>query len=251
MIDNIKLYCICNSKYKEVAANWALHLENKAIPNYQVICIDKESFTFLKNNNLNAFFYEVAETEISSQKFRQPQAGVVYNGFKLKILNFLLKQGRPFIFSDADAVAVEDPRSFVSPYLQKGFCVVSKGLQKGNFYDKFGFAICSGWMAFGKGRMTKWLTKEIDAFLSNQSSQTKISCDQQYFNELILTKKIKIKKSTKEYIHLHDGYLNIIAASNSLISRGRKKNSSLVVHPWSSNVEETINRLKLDNAWIF
>jgi len=254
MTNNIKLYCACDLRYKEIAANWALHLEDKNIHDYEVICTDKDSLEFIKERGLNAIFYKVSSLDISSRKFSAPESGELYNGFKLKILKHLLAQKTSFIFSDADAVVLKDPRPCISPYLSNGFFVVSRGLQKGPFYKKFGFAICSGWMAVGLGAERGWLLRHINSFLKESGQPLiggyKVNCDQEYFNHLFLEQEAEVVKDGDTATHFSAKFSNIAVMSNALISRGRKKDSSLVVHPWSSNTKETITRLKLDDLWI-
>ena len=151
LIDDFEIVGFGDGRFKRIALNWALHLEDLGIENYSVICMDDEINDYLIDHNIKT---KILKKEIFSDGFKADW------GARFKELLRLIDSGKNIIHSDLDAVWLKNPKD----YIIEGYDVIAS---VGNmpdytrFYKKFHCSICMGWICVRSNEKTIKLFKSI------------------------------------------------------------------------------------------
>ena len=178
---SLKIIALSNFSYREVALNWVKHIENLGIENYEVVCVDKPCYEYLRENGAKAslsrrtsFFRKAGElrrkiqirrrTERLLSAFRLTQhkdKKKVKNRadslfvwmmlWKFMVTKELLAAGHDVILSDTDALWLKDPVEDL--FYSNSNDVVASTVWADNafppkFREKYGYTLCTGWMGF-------------------------------------------------------------------------------------------------------
>jgi hypothetical protein len=230
----LKTYALTDSSYQEVSANWGKTLESLGIQNYSILCVDKRSYSYLKDFGLQA-------------ELREDLLHPTYNSFmanKLNAYRYLLGKKNSFIFSDVDAIPLIDPRPFLGKLLKDSNFIFSTGNMQTSFSSPFGFSLCSGWFAVKEGRQAEELLNKLMQITTHED-------DQYCLNELLFSPSLKIKSETSTRTLIKNNSLSISALSREIITRGKRTPNCWVVHPFSQKTaSSTIHFLKRNKVWI-
>lgn len=216
-----KIFGYTNFKYIELALYWSSYVQKLGL-DYTIYCTDEQSFEFLKGKNINCEKF----CEFPIENFDFTQFGLV----RFHILEQLLKNYDYVIYSDLDAVWLENPLEDLlnQQYDAHLSTVHHASAYPGSIRKKWGMTICTGWMAFKSS--SKVL---IEDFISQYFS-FKHGNDQQKFNEFLYSINNEIDTNIDEHsfvLDLEKYQLKALGVSKELIHRGKKINGSKVVHP--------------------
>jgi len=244
MAKDILVVSYASKKLKRVALNWARHIEKLKIENYIVYSLDKETFEYLQNNNVNTQY-----TKHWRIKKVAPDGKGIFNWHqRFRMIRDLVSQGNNVICSDLDAIWHKNPLKFI---LNDADIVSSRedGIPP-ETVEKMGFCLCLGWIFF----------RSTDATLSfmGRILESKRFDDQIRFNQKFFDKKTKLdvlKCPTGNVVHSNG--VKLIALDESIISRPRISTENLVKNEYVSHfwfrkdysiVEELLKKQK--GCWI-
>jgi hypothetical protein len=230
---NYKIFGYTNFKYVDMAEYWSRYMQKLDL-DYTVYCTDKKSFDYLTDKNIKCDFYG----ELSQDDFDFTQFGLV----RFNILEQLLDQYDYVIYSDIDAIWLEDPLEdiFNDSYNAHVSTVHNPNAYPASVRKKWGMTICTGWMGFSKS-CRSFILDFIGQYYSFKEGN-----DQQRFNEFLYSINKKIDKTVDGHsfvLDLHKYQLKVLGISRSLIHRGKTVKGSKVVHLPITRVG-TENKLK-------
>ena len=150
----MKIIAFGDSKYKRIAHNWALYLQNHGIDNYIIYSLDREIYNYLVENRIKT---ELLEVNIFDDGFKWH---LRFNQTRRLIEN------KDILHSDLDAIWLRNPLGFID----SSYDIVSS---TGSFPHKD--ALCMGWIYFSSCDPVK---KVFDNILENK----KPFDDQREFN---------------------------------------------------------------------
>ena len=257
---SLKIIALSNFSYREVALNWVKHIENLGIENYEVVCVDKPCYEYLRENGAKAslsrrtsFFRKAGElrrkiqirrrTERLLSAFRLTQhkdKKKVKNRadslfvwmmlWKFMVTKELLAAGHDVILSDTDALWLKDPVEDLF-YSNSNDVVVSTvrasfaGPPK--FREKYGYTLCTGWMGFRSNLKTIGL---LDRTMAEAKRQGETGDDQAAFNHFLMNRNPSIRESDLGDVFTADG-VRILALRPELVKRGKHVPEAYVWHP--------------------
>lgn len=228
---NYKIFSCTNFKYVDIAEYWADHMQRLGL-DYTVYCTDKTSFDHLLERNIKCDYYD----GFSQDNFDFTQFGLI----RFKILEQLLEQHDYVIYSDIDAIWIDNPLIDIlgDQYAAHLSTVHHDRAYPSSIREKWGCTICTGWMGF------RDVCKCMISDFINAYHSFKIGNDQQKFNEFLYSIYTKINNDiddnsftleTNIYNHI------ILGLPSDLIHRGNGMCSSKVIHP----LTQTDNHKKL------
>lgn len=206
---NLKIISFCNYSYREVALNWARHLEALSISNYEVLCLDAESDKYLKSHGCHSRVLEEFNDDWIS--------GCKHTMRRFLIFKKLLEEGYDIIHSDTDALWLRDPIPDLIEANNQDI-IASTVRHRRAFPQEvrkvFGFTCCMGWIFFRSNENT---ISYLDKFLNSREIK---GSDQKNFNQFLLSNKPEIKPhDLGEELSTAHG-LSLLALSKPLVKRG-------------------------------
>lgn len=208
----MRIIAFGNSRYKRIAHNWALYLQQHGITNYTIYSLDQETYDYLVENNINTELLNIA---MFKSDFTHANHGSSWD-LRFNATRRLL-ESEDVLHSDLDAIWLRDPLGFID----NSYDIVSS---TGRFPHKN--ALCMGWIYF---RSCNAVKKVFDNILDNQKDFD----DQQQFN-------FEVAK--------HD--LNIRMLGQDIVSRRKTHNdNTYVAHPSSDKNIDREKFLKRKNLW--
>jgi hypothetical protein len=261
------IVAFADSGYKEIALNWAKHLEDLKIHNYVVYALDSGVYEFLQINNINteqiigSWFsshpkWSKLSKALKIKWLRKNIDNILHKkGYKVnhqgcnwrarfeKIYN-LLDEGVDILHSDIDAIWLKNPLDYIS---KKCDISASTGAFPEVIFNKLGFTLCMGWIFYKANNNVKNIFKFI---LDKYPSRFH---DQEKFNEVLFENSLKsqINKTSNPYVrNIMAKNINIDILDQKLISRFEGKvNDVYVHHPVSSQGCNRISLFKELGLW--
>lgn len=145
---------IINSKgpYPDLARAWVRRALDAGVSNYIIFCADEESFKELSSDGITVRRIKAKDHTVPPHYLRPPGAFGAIPFLKLVILEELLEEGVPLVYSDVDAFIQKDPADPIKDLLSLHDVLLST-VNHSNAYpkrarDRWKFSLCSGWMAF-------------------------------------------------------------------------------------------------------
>lgn len=217
---NYKIFGCTNFNYVDVAEYWSRYMQKLDL-DYTVYCTDKNSYDHLLECNIKCDYYD----GFSQDNFRFTQFGLV----RFNILEQLLKQHDYVIYSDLDAIWLEDPLEdiFNDSYDAHLSTVHHPQAYPALVRKKWGMTVCTGWMGFSKSCRDLILN-----FISNYNFYK--GNDQQKFNEYLYSLNNKIYKNIKGHsfaLSLKQYNIDILGLDKNIVHRGGNVHGAKVVHP--------------------
>ena len=258
---SLKIIALSNFSYREVALNWVKHIENLGIENYEVVCVDKPCYEYLRENGAKAslsrrtsLFRKAGElrrkiqirrrTERWLSAFRLTQCknktkeknradslSVWTMRWKFMVTKEILSAGHDVMLSDTDALWLKDPvedlfysnsNDVVASTVRASFAGPSK------FREKYGYTLCTGWIGFRSNPQTIGL---LDRMMTEAKRQGETS-EQTAFNRFLMSRNPSIRKSDLGDVFTADG-VRILALRPELVKRGEYVPETYVWHPRS------------------
>jgi hypothetical protein len=226
---SLKIISFCNYPYREVALNWAKHLEGLSIDNYEVLCLDLESDEYLKSHDCHSRILDEFNDDWIS--------GCKHTMRRMLIFKKYIKDGYDIIHSDTDALWLKNPIPDLIESNNEDI-IVSTVRHGGAFppevREAFGFTCCMGWIFFRSNHKT---ISYLDKFLNTREIK---GSDQKNFNQFLLRNKPTINphKHGDELIidnvadqDYNYNELSLLALSKPLVKRGPIEKSTYVWHP--------------------
>jgi hypothetical protein len=125
------IIAFADSRYVDVLMNWLVGIAAHGIQNYMVIALDSRLHGFLQERRIPTVLSEVSG-DLSSLWVR-----------RIEIFSALCAAGVDFVHSDADAVWMRDPRSYLDA--PDSDLVISQGtVWPPDVHRQFGFVVCCG-----------------------------------------------------------------------------------------------------------
>jgi len=223
-----------DKNYKEIALNWAKHLEKLKIFNFSIVCVDKDSESFLSDHGVPTILNESWTPSKTHGTGWANRTKIIYN---------LLKQNDYILHSDLDAVWVKNPLNFIPKNTHD--IVSSCGTFPRNIFQKIGLTCCMGWIFYKSNRS---VYKLFDRVLDTDEDFD----DQVRFNNLMLGSSqknalVNIDDHTKD-LRTDDLYIRFL--SQKIISREQKIENAYVKHPYSPKSSDRKKFLKSEGLWL-
>ena len=276
---SLKIITLSNFSYREVALNWIKYIENLGIENYEVVCVNKPCYEYLRENGAKvslprriSLFRKADEiclrhkirrrTERWSSAFRLTQRKnktKVKNRadslsackmqwkmiWKLMVTQDFLAAGHDVILSDSDALWLKDPVEDLF-YSNSNDVVASTewGANPPKFKEKYGYTLCMGWIGFRSNPQTIGL---LDRVIAKAKWQRKKS-DQRAFNNFLMSRNPSVRKSDLGDVFTADG-VRILALRTELVTRGKYVPETYVWHPWGNKTPRNKKKV-LGKRWL-
>jgi hypothetical protein len=229
---NYKIFTYANYKYIEIAEYWASFVERLKL-NYTVYCTDRRGYQYLLDKNINCTMFD---TPTEGRDFNFNDFGLI----RFKILSELLDKYEYVIYSDADAIWIDNPLGdiFEHSYDAHLSTVHHRDAYPASIRKKWGMTICTGWMGF------KHTARNLILDFIGQYYSFKNGLDQANFNEFIYSINNKIDKDIHGHSFVSDlkeYQLKLLGIGKNLIHRGETVDGCKVVHPLSGS-SETLQR---------
>ena len=215
-----KIYSCTNFRYVEVAEYWSRHMQKLGL-DYTIYCTDEASFEYLTDKNVKCNYCG----ELFPSRFNFNRFGLV----RFKILEQLLEQHNYVIYSDLDAIWIENPMEDIhkEPYDAHVSTVHHSRAYPPSVRKRWGMTICTGWMGFSKSCRSLILD-----FISNYNRYR--GNDQRKFNEYLCSLNNTIDKNIENHsfvLNLKQYNIDILGLNKDLVHRGGVVDGAKVVHP--------------------
>jgi len=114
---SVVFYAAINSLYKEMAVNWYLHILKcgRSIKNILILCLDLESYTFLKDKNIPCVFFDISNcTELKNINIIKQFYNVDHHIIKYAVGELIVsKYNVDLIYLDIDMIVLKDPANYI------------------------------------------------------------------------------------------------------------------------------------------
>jgi hypothetical protein len=226
---SLKIISFCNYPYREIALNWVKHLEELSIDNYEVLCLDAESYGYLKAHDCHSRMLDEFDDDWIS--------GCKHTMRRTLIFKKLLEEGFDIIHSDTDALWLKNP---IPDLIEANYQdIIVSTVRHGYAFppevrEALGFTCCMGWIFFRSNQNT---INYLDRFLSTREIK---GSDQKNFNQFLLHNNPNVKSHNlgddlSIYNTVDENYnykeLSLLALSKPLVKRGPIEASTYVWHP--------------------
>ncbi len=266
---NLKIIALSNLYYREVALNWVRHIEKLGIENYELVCLDTPCRKYLHKHGVTTSLYA---KELSLKQILQwalARSGIKYllqrvagrlgynlvprtiSDFrmiwKLEMVRKYLQDGYDVVLSDTDALWFKDP---VEDLVAGNSCdivistVHSRRAWPPRFRKKYGYTLCTGWVAF---KNTPGAIRFLDSLLAMAEENGWYS-DQAIFNHVLMDRDPGIRRSDLGDIFVTDG-IEILALNKDLVQRGDPGPGTYVWHPLCHKSPE-YKKLAFGKHWL-
>lgn len=136
-----------NDAYRSTLANWMAGMHRLGVDNYEVVCMDRTTASFMAS--IGRPCSSCAEITGSLHDVWR---------FRLQVLAELLEKGVDVVFSDVDAIWLQNPFGV----LEGGDIVASRGTIPGRVRLKLGATACMGWVFFrGTPAVARFVREEV------------------------------------------------------------------------------------------
>ena len=242
-IENYNIMSCSNFEYRKIALNWALGLKRLGIENYNIYSSDQDCYNFLKNNNVNTIL---------------KSGDICFEPYRYKIIHELLSQGLNVIYSDLDAIWLRSPGPALADYDMH----FSLGSWPKDIHDKWGFAVCTGWIAL-KSTSANFIRKFIDCHAQFDDpsdggggwlKDPRAIDDQARFNRYIDSvglRRSQLKNvSPRDSLSLRIKELRAVGLAQGAVLRARNNRPCRICHPKSpKDPIEKERSLRLQRLW--
>ena len=259
---SLKIIALSNFSYREVALNWVKHIENLGIENYEVVCVDRPCYEYLRENGAKVSLSKRISLFRKANELRhkiQRRAERWFSAFrltqhhknktkvknradslsawkmqwnmmwKLMVTQDFLAAGHDVILSDTDALWLKDPVEDL--FYSNSNDVVASTVWADNafppkFREKYGYTLCTGWIGFRSNPKAIGLLDRVMA----KAKWRRETSDQRAFNNFLMSRNPSIRKSDLGDVFTADG-VRILALRPELVKRGKYVPETYVWHP--------------------
>jgi hypothetical protein len=238
-----------NYFYREIARNWALALNKLGIKNYLIFSMDEECHKFLIDNDINSKLHLAQNIPKEQEKGGMTtEMGME----RFKIIKTLLNENKNVIYSDLDAIWIKNPIDSFCDFGKHE--ILASTVTHSAAYPKptrlkWGFTICTGWLAF---KSCEKNINFLDSFLEFIKTPEAIGDDQHGFNSYLLKLNTSVSECPVHHAELFVPKLNlnILAINDGYVVRGKKRETSFVAHPVSAKLAQPKkDKLIAENLW--
>lgn len=232
--NNLVIVSFANKRYQRIALNWVCHLDKLEITNYVIVSLGRETFDFLKLNNINTILEEgiVPRQAGSGWKWRTSQ------------LHMFLESGLDVIHSDLDAVWLKNPLEL----LESEYDIIASSVVPGfppETSKRWGFTMCMGWMFY---RSTTATLSFFDKILE---------IEKDFDDQIEVNNYLSSRISLENIYNMMDGSckmklenLNIKVLGKGVVKRGDFDETAYVCHPLMKKQSDCETQLKRRGLWV-
>ena len=265
---SLKIITLSNFSYREVALNWVKHIENLGIRNYEVVCVNKPCYEYLREKGAKVSFpkrislfrkadeprYKIrrrAERWLSAFRLTQHKNKKLTIQWKLiwklMVTQDFLAAGHDVILSDSDALWLKDPVEDL--FYSNSNDVVASTVWADNafppkFREKYGYTLCTGWIGFRSNPKAIGLLDRVMA----KAKWRRETSDQRAFNNFLMSRNPSIRKSDLGDVFTADG-VRILALRKKLVKRGKYVPETYVWHP-NSDKNPRAKKNSFGDRWL-
>jgi hypothetical protein len=231
---------VSNFAYRRLALNWSIALKNLKIKNYRIYSLDRECHDYLLKKDVNSVLLPSSDCDSFNKTLSMK---------RFYIIEELLSKGEAVIYSDVDAVWVQDPTSDLGDFDMHFSVAVHPCAYPRHIREKWGSTICTGWLAFKSTALPL-----IQDFIKNHEKHNggRADRDDQYrFNAYIDSKEPHFNKPPLGHtFSFNIGKLKALGLCKNLILRGNLTRKCKVCHPPTPKIsDKKIKTLKRSNLW--
>ena len=208
--DRCHIFAVSNFNFRKLALNWSRALDRLGIKNYTVYSLDEGCHEYLLANKVSSKLRPIE---------RNTKFSINLTMERYKIIEEYLCIGVNAIYSDLDAIWLEDPLADLIGGSFYASTSIHKAAAPKDIMKKWGYTICSGWLAVDSSCLN--LIREFILSYDDYQDGLPHFCDQGRLNRFLFSKAVNFMKNKPCGFSMTDGKHDrkIIGLPQSIINR--------------------------------